>query len=109
MAPFGPTEKGNLKPMPRKLLMRFPMPGRLCAGDSHFHHALAVGAGHDGATLPFLDVEPVGAVALGTHEAGGAARVDRLDPLVPDRFDGGHPLFDGLVHVPHSPLVDAPA
>src|SRR5207237_9522712 len=85
MAPFGPTEKGNLKPTPRKLLMEAPgCARRLCGRDRHFHHPLAVGAGDDGSTLPFLDLEPVRGIALGTEESAGADRVDVIDVLVSD-------------------------
>src|SRR5438105_2586264 len=64
--PLGPTEKGNLKPTPRKLLMPCSRcPSGLCSRDSDFHHSLAAGAGDDGAALPFFDLQPVGRVALG--------------------------------------------
>src|SRR3989440_6693896 len=106
MAPFGPTEKGNLKPTPRKLVIetRGCAP-RLCARDRHFHHPLAVGTGHDRSTLPFIYLESVGGVALGTNEPAGATRVDGLDDLVPDRFERGQAIFGVLIHFRQSPLV----
>src|SRR5438132_12534501 len=106
MAPFGPTEQGNLKPTPKKLLIETPgCARRLCSRDRHFHHPLAVGTGHDRSTLPFLDLESVGSVALGADEPAGAARVDGLDDLVPDRFERGQAIFGVLIPFRQSPLV----
>src|SRR3989475_2991380 len=69
------------------------------------HHPLAVGAGDDGSTLPFLDLEPVRGIALGTEEPAGAARVDGLDDLVPDRFERSQAIFGVFIHVRQSPLI----
>src|SRR5437870_5452588 len=102
MPPFGPTEKGNLKPTPRKLLMRVPMP-RLRGRDPHFHLALAGGAAHHRAALALLDLQPVGRVALGADEPAGAARAHRLDDLVPDGLECRHPLFGMLIHLRQGP------
>src|ERR1700682_677388 len=102
MPPRGPPEKGKLKPMPRKLLIRFPMPQQSCGRDPHFHHPLAGGAAHHRATLLFFDLPPVGRVALGADEAAGAAGVDRLDDLVPDGFECRPAIFGVLIHVRQS-------
>src|SRR2546426_4793196 len=102
MPPFGPTEKGNLRPTPRKLLMRVPMP-RLRGRDPHFHLALAGGAAHHPAALALLDLQPVGRVALGADEPPGAARAHPLDDLVPDGLGCRHPLFGILIHLRQGP------
>src|SRR5882672_4841712 len=85
-APFGPTEKGNLKPTPRKLVIGFRVSGPLRGRDPHFHHPLALGAA----------------------QPSGAAGVDGLDDLVPDGFECGQALFGVLVHVAKAPSFDAP-
>src|SRR5882724_5576125 len=104
-APFGPTEKGNLKPTPRKLVIGFRVSGPLRGRDPHFHHPLAVGAAHQRMALLLFDLQPVGRVALGADQPRGAAGVDGLDDLVPDRFECGQALFGVLVHVRQSPLI----
>src|SRR6267378_5556513 len=104
-APFGPTEKGNLKPTPRKLVIGFRVSGPLRGRDPHFHHPLAIGAAHHGTALLLFDLQPVGCVALGADQPSGAAGVDGLDDLVPDGFECGQPLFGVLVHVRQSPLI----
>src|SRR2546428_12270006 len=81
------------------------MRARLCGRDRHFHYPLAVGTGHDRSTLPFLDLESVGGVALGTDEPAGASRIDGLDDLVPDRFESGQAIFGVLIHFRQSPLI----
>src|SRR5216684_1931890 len=107
MPPLGPTEKGNLKPTPRKLLMlpaRSRCLSRLCGRDPYFHHSFAVGAGDDRAALPFFHGQPVGRIALGTDESVGAPRVDRLDDLVPDGLERGQTIFGMLIHVGWPPF-----
>src|SRR5712671_6089949 len=87
MPPLGPTEKGNLKPTPRKLLMpcflesfQYPLRG----GDPHLDDALAIRAAHAGAARLLRHHEPLGELAFGAHEPLRTAGSDRLDDLVPE-------------------------
>src|SRR5436309_1535403 len=67
--PFEPTEKGNLKPTPRKLLMVVPVCSRRsCGGDPDFYDTLAARAGDDHATLAFLDLQTFRRIALRADE-----------------------------------------
>src|SRR5438445_13618586 len=89
MPPLGPTEKGNLKPTPRKLLMPVSpqvLPCALRGGDPHLDDPLAIRAAHGGAAPPLLHHEPFGESALGADEPLRPAGGDRLDDLVPERF-----------------------
>src|SRR5438552_7917958 len=105
MPPEGPTEKGNLKPTPRKLLMRCT-PGwrRLCGGDRHLDDALAIRAPHSGAAPLLLHHQPLGELALGAQKALGAAGGDRLDDLVPERFQLAQAVLRALRHFDVPPL-----
>src|SRR5438132_13793555 len=99
MPPEGPTEKGNLKPTPRKLLMRCTPGCRpLCGGDPHLDDALAIRAPHSGAAPLLLHHQPLGELALGAQKALGAAGGDRLDDLVPERFQLAQAVLRALRH-----------
>src|SRR5712691_5682753 len=86
MPPFLPAEKGNLKPTPRKLLMTCPMKRCLRGGDPHFDDPVAAGASHADPPSLLLDAQSIRVPAFGADEALRAARVHRLDDLVPERF-----------------------
>src|ERR671936_1708633 len=83
--PFGPTEKGNLKPTPRKLLMAERFPSPLCGGDPHLDDSLAVRAGHGDVPLALLHHEPLAETAFGTEKPLRTAGAHRLDHVVPER------------------------
>src|SRR6267142_2742033 len=105
MPPLGPTEKGNLKPTPRKLLMPFPSnPSLLRGGDPHLDDALAIRAAHGGTAGLLLHHEPFGELAFGADEPLRTAGRDRLDDLVPERFQLAQAVLPALRHVDVPPL-----
>src|SRR5438128_12456516 len=104
MPPFGPTEKGNLKPTPRKLLMPVPdLPPGSRGGDSDLDDPLAARTAHGGAAPLLLHHQPFRGVALGTGQALRAAGGDRFDDLVPERFELAQAVFGVVGHTacPH--------
>src|SRR5438128_897501 len=107
MPPLGPTEKGNLKPTPRKLLMPVSPQVLHCAlrgGDPHLDDPLAIRAAHDGAAPPLFHHEPFGEAALGADEPLRPAGGDRLDDLVPERFQLAQAVLRALRHFGVPPL-----
>src|SRR5919108_2574667 len=98
-APFGPTEKGNLKPTPRKLLMAFrSLPAGSGGGDPHLDDALAIGAAHGGSPFVRLHHQPFGVLALGTDEPLRPPSVDGLDHVVPKRFELAEAVLRAVWH-----------
>src|SRR2546421_5151112 len=107
MPPLGPTEKGNLKPTPRKLLMPVSPQVLHCAlrgGDPHLDDPLAIRAAHGGAAPPLLHHEPFGESALRADEPLRPAGGDRLDDLVPERFHLAQAVLRALRHFDVPPL-----
>src|SRR6267143_6671607 len=105
--PPGPTEKGNRKPTPRKLLMPVSpqiLQSLLRGGDPHLDDALAIGAAHAGAAPVLLHDEPFGELAFGADEPLRPAGGDRLDDLVPERFQLAQAVLRALRHVDVPPL-----
>src|SRR2546423_5330425 len=105
--PAGPTEKGNLKPTPRKLLMPVSpqvLPCALRGGDPHLDDPLAIRAAHGGATPLLLHHEPFGEPALGADEPLRPAGGDRVDDLVPERFQLAQAVLRALRHFDVPPL-----
>src|SRR5438552_5592631 len=107
MPPLGPTEKGNLKPTPRKLLMPVSpqvLPCALRGGDPHLDDPLAIRAAHGGAAPLLLHHEPFGEPAFGADEPLRPAGGDRLDDLVPERFQLAQAVLRALRHFDVPPL-----
>src|SRR5207302_10245874 len=107
MPPLGPTEEGNLKPTPRKLLMPVSpqvLPCALRGGDPHLDDPLAIRAAHGGAAPPLLHHEPFGESALGADEPLRPAGGDRLDDLIPERFQLAQAVLPALLPFDVPPL-----
>src|SRR5712671_6050354 len=99
MPPFGPTEKGNLKPTPRKLLMPCSLESfqsLLRGGDPHLDDALAIRAAHAGAARVLRHHEPLGKLAFGADEPLRTAGRNRVDDLVPERFQLAQAVLGAL-------------